>query len=127
MTDVDVNYIEFSGKKDTKVKKATRLLPVLTDLFWMTDNGQIKIILDRTKRKKFSILIEKAVNCVSCGVCTSLCPTGALKVDDFSVYVDESVCTHCGTCINGSRNLLRGACIVRNYASKPATLIDLRE
>lgn len=127
MADIDVNYIEFDGKKDTNIKKVSRLLPVLTDLFWITDNGQIKVILDKTKRKKLDILIEKAINCVSCGVCTSLCPTGALMVDDLSVYVDTSICTNCGLCLNASSGLLRGACIARNYSNRPATLIDLRE
>ena len=127
MTDIDVNYIEFDGKKDINIKKVSRLLPVLTDLFWITDNGQIKIILDKNKRKKLDIVVEKAINCVSCGVCTSRCPTRALKVDDLSVYVDEAICTRCGLCINASSSVLRGACIVRNYSGRPATLIDLRE
>lgn len=126
MAQLDVNYIEFDGRKKTQIEKVSRLLPVLTDLFWVTDNSKIKVIIDKAKRKKLKILVEKAINCVSCGACTSLCPKGALKVDDVSVYVDNSTCTRCGACTNGSARLLRGACIVRNYASRPATLIDLR-
>jgi len=124
LSDFDVTLIEFEAQNNEKI---IRLLPALTDLFWKTDNGQIKVILDRGKRKKLKILIEKAINCVSCGVCTSLCPNGSLKVDNQSVYVDESSCTSCGLCLNASASRLRGACIVRNYSSKAATILDLRD
>jgi phosphoadenosine phosphosulfate reductase len=126
MADIDVCYIKFSGKEDENIKRVKRLLPILTDLFWTTSDGEIKIIMDRSKRKKLRILLEKALNCISCGVCTSLCPTGALKVDELSVYVEKSSCTQCEMCIKGSATILRGACIVRNYAVRPATLVDLR-
>ncbi|MCP8308869.1 MAG: phosphoadenosine phosphosulfate reductase family protein [archaeon] len=120
----DVINVVFRGDKEKNAKKVARLLPVFTDLFWVTDDGRVKVMIDGMENKNLKILVEKAVNCFSCGACTSLCPTGALKVDDLSVYVEESICTHCGKCVNGG--LLRGACIVRNYSDKPAAFIDLR-
>jgi phosphoadenosine phosphosulfate reductase len=124
----DVVNIRFHEDAEHNAKKVARLLPVLTDLFTVMPDNSIKVTvgnLDKKKQKiNLKILAEKSANCFSCGACTSVCPTGALKVDRLSVYVDEEFCTHCGKCINGG--LLRGACIARNYGSKPSALIDLR-
>jgi phosphoadenosine phosphosulfate reductase len=127
LTDFDVYYVEFERANDERMKKVERLLPMLIEVFWKIENGKMKIWIEKSKRNKLRILIEKAINCVSCGVCTSLCPTGALKVDDLSVYVDETLCSGCGKCMNASRRQLRGACIVRNYSNKAATITDLRK
>ncbi len=39
--------------------------------------------------------------CVHCGVCTSVCPTNALKMDRnlFKVIFDPSLCTACELCV----------------------------
>ena len=122
--DVGVYNIEFMGKIEENIKKVTNILPVLTDTFWVTENGTIKIILDRGKKRKLKMLIEKAINCVSCGVCISLCPVSALKIKNDSIIVNEETCVQCGVCINGSSQVLRGSCIVRNYGFRPASMID---
>jgi len=119
----DVISVVFRGDKGKNAKKVARLLPVLTDLFWVTDDSRVQVMVNGIEKKKLKILVEKAVNCFSCGACTSLCPIGALRVDDLSIYVEESICTRCGRCVNGG--LLRGACIVRNYSHKPAAFIEL--
>ena len=36
--------------------------------------------------------------CILCGVCTGVCPEGALSMDE-SVTVDPKLCAGCGTCI----------------------------
>ena len=127
-SEFDVVNIKFHEDAEFNAKKVARLLPVLTDLFSVMPDNSIKVTVGNLNKKQqkiiLKILAEKSAICFSCGACTSVCPTGALKVDSLSVYVDENFCTHCGKCINGG--LLRGACIARNYASKPATLIDLR-
>ena len=127
-SEFDVVNIKFHEAAESNSKKVARLLPVLTDLFTVMPDNSIKVTVGNLNKKQqkinLKILAEKSANCFSCGACTSVCPTGALKVDSLSVYVDENFCTHCGKCINGG--LLRGACIARNYASKPAALIDLR-
>ena len=124
----DVVNIRFHEDQEKNATKVARLLPVLTDLFTVMPDNSIKVTVGNLSKKRqrinLKILAEKSTNCFSCGACTTVCPTGALKVDELSVYVDESICTHCGKCINGG--LLRGACIARNYSSKPAALIDLR-
>jgi len=126
-SDLDVSYIEFKGKIEENIKRVTKLLPVLTDLFWITKDSKIKVILNKNKKNKLKLLIEKAINCISCGVCISLCPTGALKVDNHSIVVDESMCIHCGNCLKSSSKILRGSCIVRNYSNKSATMIVVRK
>jgi phosphoadenosine phosphosulfate reductase len=127
-SEFDVVNIKFHEDAEFNAKKVARLLPVLTDLFTVMPDNSIKVTVGNLNKKQqkinLKILAEKSANCFSCGACTSVCPTGALKVDSLSVYVDEDFCTHCGKCINGG--LLRGACIARNYSAKPAALIDLR-
>ncbi len=69
---------------------------------------------DPDKLKKAKILIEKELNCIGCGACLSLCPTGALYINrEGLIDVDIGKCTHCYECLNSSK--LRGGCIGRNY------------
>jgi len=37
-------------------------------------------------------------NCVDCGLCTSVCPTGALKLINAKLAFTKEVCTKCGLC-----------------------------
>ncbi|MDR2568070.1 MAG: 4Fe-4S binding protein [Mycoplasmataceae bacterium] len=38
--------------------------------------------------------------CISCGACTSVCPTEALYFDkDYKIKYDSSKCTNCGACV----------------------------
>ena len=66
------------------------------------------------KLKKAKILIEKELNCIGCGACLSLCPTGALYINGKGVIdVNIERCIHCYECIDSSK--LRGGCTGRNY------------
>ena len=37
--------------------------------------------------------------CISCRLCTKVCPNGAITVDDFLAHIDYSKCTNCGACV----------------------------
>ncbi len=106
----DIVNIRFHEDAEQNAKKVARLFPVLTNLFAVMPDNTVKVTVgnldEKRQRINLKILAEKSANCFSCGACTSVCPTGALKVDKLSVYVDEEFCTHCGKCINGG--LLRG-------------------
>lgn len=94
----------------------------MTDVY-LTNGRRLQITIDSKNRIKLKILIEKAINCVGCGACLSLCKFDALHIENGSVCVDPSKCTHCKKCITSTDKLLRGGCIVRNYSIKKATLL----
>jgi ferredoxin len=94
----------------------------MTEDYFMVGN-KLRITIKDIDRRKLNILIEKAINCKACGACTSLCGTGGLKVDKESVYVDFSKCNKCQNCLRASARALRGACIIRNYSPKVASLV----
>lgn len=46
-------------------------------------------------------VIRDEDECVNCGACVSVCPTGVFRYeDDWSVPMDSSKCIQCGTCID---------------------------
>ena len=53
------------------------------------------------------------------------CTEGALSIIDGSLWLDEDKCIQCERCLNG--NLLKGACIVRNYSSRKNSYIITNE
>ncbi|MBO6251671.1 MAG: 4Fe-4S binding protein [Muribaculaceae bacterium] len=42
-------------------------------------------------------------NCVACGTCMSVCPTGAISEGDIYV-IDPDTCISCGTCAEACPN-----------------------
>ncbi len=110
----------FSGDNEGQIQRILNILPILTFDFFAAEK-KLRVILDEHLTKKLGILIEKAINCVGCGACTSTCRRGALYLKDSSICVDESICVHCLRCLN--TGILRGACVARNYSPRRVCLI----
>lgn len=37
-------------------------------------------------------------NCIKCGICMRVCPSGAIKIDENSFKIDLKKCIFCGNC-----------------------------
>lgn len=110
----------FSGNDEKQIQKILNILPILSIDFLVTER-KLRVTLNRYLTKKLGILIEKAINCVGCGACTSTCRKGALYLEDSCICVDESICAHCLRCLDTT--ILRGACVARNYSARRVCLI----
>jgi len=109
---------------ENKMGKAMiRLLPILTIKFEVHENGKIICVPTDVPHTKLNILVEKAVNCVGCGACTATCKNNALYVENGYLEVKMNKCNHCFSCLN--TNLLKGACVFRNYSSRRISLIRI--
>ena len=58
------------------------------------------------KRGVKAVLLEIPIlkdedECIHCGACVSLCPTGTFRFDDWRVVADPGKCIQCGACITG--------------------------
>ncbi|HHH77822.1 MAG TPA: 4Fe-4S dicluster domain-containing protein, partial [Thermoplasmatales archaeon] len=45
-------------------------------------------------------VVERALNCMGCGVCTGQCRYGAIHIRDERAWIDGEKCIHCGECLN---------------------------
>lgn len=59
--------------------------------------------------------------CIGCGVCTGVCPTGAISLDGGTAWIDQGRCVGCQAC---ARACPREAIRVREVPVSPAW--DLR-
>ena len=122
-------YLEvvFTADNENMINKVTNILPILTEDYDInkSDKETIIISISGYKKRKLNILIEKAINCIKCGACTTLCKNQALYLENNGIAVDIKKCNHCLKCLNtGKQNSLRGACIARNYSNKRTVIID---
>jgi len=46
-------------------------------------------------------VVKDEDECVHCGACVSICPTGTFRFDDWQVMADPGKCIQCGACISG--------------------------
>ena len=111
----------FSGHSEKQIKRITKILPIMTKDYFLVGN-KLRITIKDLDKRRLNVLIEKAINCKACGACTVLCKTGALRVDKESIYVDFTKCNRCQMCIKTQP--FRGACVIRNYSPKIASLVD---
>lgn len=116
---IKLNFVE--GK--TRIKN---LISILDNDYSIKGNSiEIKIDDEKMKEdsKKIKVLVEKAINCIQCGSCLSLCEKRALLITD-NITVDTDLCNKCGSClIPGGNTKLRMMCVGRNYSRNRKTLI----
>jgi phosphoadenosine phosphosulfate reductase len=118
--------IRFSTDADHQIEKIARIITILTSRYTIEELATHKVMRIRTygvDMQKLNMLIEKAINCQSCGACLALCPSQALKLDEGSLTVDGSRCVHCHDCV--STRVLRMSCVIRNFSQKRASLVRL--
>lgn len=46
-------------------------------------------------------VIRDESECVHCGACVSICPTGTFRFDNWKVVADSGKCIQCGACVTG--------------------------
>jgi L-aspartate semialdehyde sulfurtransferase ferredoxin len=46
-------------------------------------------------------VVKDEEECVHCGACISICPTGTFRFDDWRVMADPGKCIQCGACVSG--------------------------
>ena len=71
------------------------------------DDSNSDVICEALKKRGVvvSVLSQPVIRdedeCINCGACVGVCPTGVFRYDDdWSVPMDSSKCIQCGTCIN---------------------------
>jgi phosphoadenosine phosphosulfate reductase len=97
---------------ESDAHRVAQYLPVVTSRFKIFGK---KIRVSGVSPTVLRIVIEKAVNCIGCKTCFSLCPRRALFIRNLTIAVDEQRCNRCGRCLHSS--YLRFACIARNYSA----------
>ncbi len=55
---------------------------------------------DDSKKRKAEGVVERALNCMGCGVCIGQCKRNAISIINGKAWIDEDNCIHCGDCIN---------------------------
>ncbi|HID09050.1 TPA: 4Fe-4S dicluster domain-containing protein [Candidatus Micrarchaeota archaeon] len=48
-----------------------------------------------------SVPLWRPSNCIRCGLCVGVCPTGAVRLTEGGVVIDPELCAGCGLCVKG--------------------------
>ena len=120
------NVLKIKLNYKSETEKVKNLIKILDNDYSIKEN-EIEILLNEEKikeeTKKIQVLVEKAVNCVQCGSCQSLCDKNALCVEE-NIKVDTDFCNQCDQCLLPIGKVkLRNMCIGRNYSRNRKTLI----
>ena len=73
------------------------------------------ITVHRPQPIQFKVFSSSNLICFGCGLCTVICPEGALYLEKESIEVDQSRCVSCLSCCRKINNKLKMGCIARNY------------
>lgn len=119
----DESTLVLTLHSEEHARRIERVLPILSDDF-RSVGKRVRVNIPTPLRDKARILFEKALNCVGCDVCPSMCPTGALSSSEGGLCVDKNLCTQCLRCLSATVDTLRGACIARNYSARKGVLAE---
>lgn len=99
-------YLEMQGDEDffARIKKKDYQMSECATVYHTNREVDLESKLIRLVPRGVNSLYEDKL-CTGCGVCTLLCPYGALalKRDEYGyerpIVIDESKCIHCGKCV----------------------------
>lgn len=96
--DLQINILH----ADIGLTKTGKLIVDITGTEWNIEAG-LKYIQDQGIRYKLftKSIIWQEDDCVHCGACTAVCPSGALQMDkqDWSLTFDKEKCMVCELCV----------------------------
>ena len=58
-----------------------------------------EVVSCRNTDKGKDVMAVCDVGCIGCHLCEKNCPSDAVHVENNVAYIDQSKCTHCGTCV----------------------------
>jgi len=127
--EINENIYKIKMNYQSETAKVKQLIKMLDNDYSINGNI-IEIVLNEENIKedirKIRVIVEKAVNCVQCGSCISLCQKNALYLDT-NINVDMNRCDKCSACLipngNNGNKKLRLMCVGRNYSRNRKTLI----
>lgn len=64
-------------------------------------------------RRKIEYQVRKYNACRGCLKCEAVCPAGAIHVSKGNYHIDETLCKHCGFCLDSKR--VPAGCIMNSY------------
>ncbi|MEA2053665.1 MAG: phosphoadenosine phosphosulfate reductase family protein [Candidatus Thermoplasmatota archaeon] len=74
---------------------------VVNDVEILLSEDDFKVNAPTQKKKKIvESVIDRALNCTGCGVCTGQCRQNAISIKNGKAWIDGERCIHCGECVN---------------------------
>lgn len=99
---------------DIGLNKVGKLIVDITGTEWNIESGLKYIESEGANYKLLTkTIIWQEDNCVHCGACTAVCPSGALQMDkkDWSLTFDKEKCMVCELCVRACPlNVMENLC-----------------